>query len=118
MIASGNTTKNRARLADLIDHAEAHATVGEPGLDETLEADLHGNAQIAAEVIPHAHKWHLKNEYIPLEVIRGLADLGVFGLTIPEEFGGMGLFVEDLDVRCDGRIVARLYRRRLARHAA
>jgi (2S)-methylsuccinyl-CoA dehydrogenase len=44
-----------------------------------------------AEVAPHAHEWHLKNQYIPLEVIAQLAALGVFGLTIPEEFGGMGL---------------------------
>jgi (2S)-methylsuccinyl-CoA dehydrogenase len=44
-----------------------------------------------AEVLPHAHEWHLKNEYIPLEVIEGLSALGVFGLTIPQEFGGMGL---------------------------
>ena len=92
VIASGNTAKNRARLADLIDHAEAHATVGEPGLDETLEAIRTEMRKFAeAEVIPNAHKWHLKNEYIPLDVIKGLADLGVFGLTIPEEFGGMGL---------------------------
>jgi (2S)-methylsuccinyl-CoA dehydrogenase len=44
-----------------------------------------------AEVLPHAHEWHLKNEYIPLAVIEGLSALGVFGLTIPEDFGGMGL---------------------------
>ena len=42
-------------------------------------------------VTPHAHEWHLKNEYIPLEVITGLAELGVFGLTIPEEYGGSGM---------------------------
>ena len=78
VIASGNTTKNRARLADLIDHAAGSATVGEPGLDETLEAIRTEMRKFAeAEVIPHAHK--------------GLADLGVFGLTIPEEYGGMGL---------------------------
>ena len=44
-----------------------------------------------SEVMPHAHEWHLKNEYIPMEVVKGLSDLGVFGLTIPEEYGGMGL---------------------------
>ncbi len=32
-----------------------------------------------------------QNQYIPLEVVEGLSDLGVFGLTIPEDFGGMGL---------------------------
>ena len=44
-----------------------------------------------AEVAPHAHEWHLANAYIPLSVIEHMAELGVFGLTIPEEFGGMGL---------------------------
>ena len=44
-----------------------------------------------AEVAPHAHGWHLANAYIPLEVIAKMAELGVFGLTIPEEYGGLGL---------------------------
>ena len=92
LIASGSTVANRARLVDLVDHAEASATVGAPGLDETLEAIREEiRKYAAAEVLPHAHEWHLKNQYIPLEIIQGLADLGVFGLTIPEEFGGMGL---------------------------
>ncbi len=42
-------------------------------------------------VTPFAQEWHAKNEYIPLEVISGLAELGVFGLTIPEEYGGSGM---------------------------
>ena len=50
------------------------------------------------EVVPHAHEWHLKNEYIPLEVISKLAELGVFGLSLPEEFGGMGLGKEAMCV--------------------
>ena len=92
MIATGNTAPNRARLVDLVDHAEASATVGSPGLDETLEAIREEIRKYAeAEVLPHAHEWHLKNAYIPLEIIQGLADLGVFGLTVPEEYGGMGL---------------------------
>ena len=40
---------------------------------------------------PYAHEWHLKDELIPLEVISELSELGVFGLTIPEEYGGLGL---------------------------
>ncbi len=50
------------------------------------------------EVYPHAHEWHLKNEYIPLEVIEKLAELGVFGLALPEEFGGMALGKEAMCV--------------------
>jgi (2S)-methylsuccinyl-CoA dehydrogenase len=92
LIATSNTASNRARLVELVDHAEGSATVGAPGLDETLEAIRDEIRKFsAAEVLPHAHEWHLKNVYIPLEIIQGLADLGVFGLTIPEEFGGMGL---------------------------
>ena len=41
--------------------------------------------------MPHAHGWHLRDALIPLEVIEQLAELGVFGLTIPEDFGGLGL---------------------------
>jgi (2S)-methylsuccinyl-CoA dehydrogenase len=43
------------------------------------------------KVIPYAHKWHLRNAYIPLELIAELAGLGVFSLTLPEEYGGLGL---------------------------
>ena len=52
----------------------------------------------AAEVTPHAHGWHLANAYIPLEVIAKMSELGVFGLTIPEEFGGLGLGKEAMCV--------------------
>ncbi|MBG0810040.1 acyl-CoA dehydrogenase family protein [Methylosinus sp. H3A] len=92
LIASGNTAPNRARLAELIDHNGAAETIGATGLDETLEAIRSEMRKFASDnVTPHAHEWHLKNNYIPLEVISGLAELGVFGLTIPEEYGGSGL---------------------------
>ena len=68
-----------------------------------------------AEVIPHAQDWHRSNSYIPLEVIQGLAEMGVFGLTIPEEHGGLGLGKVAMCVVSE-ELVARLYRRRLARH--
>lgn len=92
LIATGNTPANRARLAALIANADPNGLIGDPGLDTTMEAVRDEMRKFAqAEVLPHAHEWHLKNEYIPLEVIEGLSTLGVFGLTIPEEFGGMGL---------------------------
>ncbi|WP_400770002.1 acyl-CoA dehydrogenase family protein [Methylosinus sporium] len=92
LIASGLTSANRARLAELIDHNGAAETIGATGLDETLEAIRSEMRKFAGDnVTPHAHEWHLKNDYIPLEVISGLAELGVFGLTIPEEYGGSGL---------------------------
>jgi (2S)-methylsuccinyl-CoA dehydrogenase len=45
----------------------------------------------AAEIDPHAQRWHNDDALIPLGVVEGLARLGVFGLTIPEEDGGLGL---------------------------
>ncbi len=92
LIATGNTPENRARLVALIEAQPSAATFGASGLDETMEAIRDEMRKFSlAEVAPHAHEWHLHNEYIPLNVIQGLADLGVFGLTIPEAYGGMGL---------------------------
>jgi (2S)-methylsuccinyl-CoA dehydrogenase len=92
LIRQGLTPANKARLAELIDHHEAAETIGASGLDETLEAIRSEMRKFAQDhVTPHAQEWHAKNEYIPLEVISGLAELGVFGLTIPEEFGGSGM---------------------------
>ncbi len=88
----GNNPDSRAELVRLMEQSGNGDPVGDPGLDETLEAIRTEMRKFSdAEVTPHAHEWHLRNAYIPMEVIRGLGDLGVFGLTVPEEFGGMGL---------------------------
>ncbi|HWP16715.1 MAG TPA: acyl-CoA dehydrogenase family protein [Xanthobacteraceae bacterium] len=98
LIATGNTAGNRERLVALM--REHHgATVGDCGLDETLEAIRDEMRKFAeSEVAPHAHEWHLTNSYIPLDVITHMAELGVFGLTIPENYGGMGLGKESMCV--------------------
>ena len=98
LIASGNTAERRARLVALM--RENHsATVGACGLDETLESIREEMRKFAdSEVIGHAQKWHLTNSYIPIEIIAQMSDLGVFGLTIPEEFGGMALGKESMCV--------------------
>lgn len=44
-----------------------------------------------AEVLPHAHQWHLANALIPDETVASMAALGTFGVSIPEQFGGLGL---------------------------
>ncbi len=40
------------------------------------------------KVRPHAEHVHRENSDIPEEVIEGLAELGGFGLSVPEEYGG------------------------------
>ena len=98
LIATGNTAENRARLIALM--ADHHgATVGDCGLDDVLDAMRDEMRKFAdTEVIAHAQQWHRTNSYIPLEVIGKMAELGVFGLTIPEEFGGLGLGKESMCV--------------------
>jgi (2S)-methylsuccinyl-CoA dehydrogenase len=98
LIATGNTAENRARLIALMaDHSGA--TVGDCGLDDILDTMRDEMRKFAnTEVVPHAQEWHRTNSYIPLEVIGKMADLGVFGLTIPEEFGGLGLGKESMCV--------------------
>ena len=40
---------------------------------------------------PIAQEIHRKDVLIPLDLVAKLSELGVFGLTIPEEYGGLGL---------------------------
>ena len=84
--------RKRARARRALIAAAHEGAIGDPGLDETFEAIRTEMRRFAdAEVVPHAQDWHRANAYIPIEVIAGLAEMGVFGLTIPEEYGGMGL---------------------------
>ncbi|MCB1491922.1 MAG: acyl-CoA/acyl-ACP dehydrogenase, partial [Rhodobiaceae bacterium] len=99
LVDAGNTAENRARLAELIHARAGSATVEDTGLDDMLDAIREEMRKFSdAEVRPHAHEWHLQNAYIPMAVIEKMAELGVFGLTIPEEFGGMGLGKESMCV--------------------
>ncbi len=99
VIADGSQPALRTRLAELMQHAEGQSTIGATGLDETYEQIREEMRKFAeAKVTPFAHEWHLKNEYIPLEIINEMAEMGVFGLTIPEEFGGLGLGKESMCV--------------------
>ncbi|MCX8227704.1 MAG: acyl-CoA dehydrogenase family protein, partial [Sulfitobacter sp.] len=89
---NGNTQAARTRLVDLMQEHSANIMVGRSGLDEELEMIREQFRRYAVEKVePFAHEWHLKDELIPLEVINELAEMGVFGLTIPEEYGGFGL---------------------------
>jgi len=88
----GNTQAARIRLVDLMQERSAEITVGATGLDDELEMIREQFRRYSIEKVePYAHEWHLKDELIPMEIIDDLAEMGVFGLTIPEEYGGFGL---------------------------
>jgi len=98
LIAYGNTAPRRARLAELM-RQHNDATVGATGLEDTLDSIREEMRKFAdGQVVPHAQQWHLHNAYIPLDVIGQMSELGVFSLTIPEDYGGMGLGKESMCV--------------------
>ena len=100
-LIQGVTPDMRARAATLIQAAQAAAAAnfGDPGLDETYEEIRNEMRRFSeAEVVPYAQEWHLKDEYIPLELVNKMAELGVFSLTLPEAYGGLGLGKEAMCV--------------------
>jgi len=86
---AGNGNAVRMRIAELAEHGD----FGRLGLgDETLDMIRDQFRRFAEEkVLPDAHGWHVRDELIPMTVVDEMSRLGVFGLTIPEENGGLGM---------------------------
>ncbi len=88
-IAKGNQPETRQAL---VDYLREGRTIAETAFDEELDFIREQFRRFATkEILPHAHAWHLADDLIPDPVVAALADLGVFGISIPGEFGGMGL---------------------------
>jgi (2S)-methylsuccinyl-CoA dehydrogenase len=97
-LASAGNVERRARLVELM-RAHHDATVGDCGLEETLVTIRDEMRKFAdSEVMPHSQGWHRTNSYIPLDVLTQMSELGVFGLTISEDYGGLGLGKESMCV--------------------
>ncbi len=91
-VTLGITQSEKTRLAELLREARGRATFENTGLDADFELIRDQFRKFAeAEVVPYAHGWHLRDELIPIEIIEHMGALGVFGLTIPEQYGGSGL---------------------------
>lgn len=73
-------------------HAREHGG-GDLGLGDATLNEV--RAQFArfvdAEVIPIAQDVHRRDVLIPMSIVEHMSELGVFGLTIPEEYGGLGM---------------------------
>lgn len=86
------TQDEKTRLAALLHEAQGRATFENANLDEDLELIRAQFRKFADDrIVPYAHEWHCKDEFIPLSIVEEMGALGVFGLTIPEEYGGSGL---------------------------
>ncbi len=88
LMRHGNSAAVRQRLAELV----ADGEFGEAALgDDSLVMIREQFHRFADSYRDDAHRWHREDTLIPIEVIEELAGLGIFGLTVPEEHGGLGL---------------------------
>lgn len=89
LLADGSTPETRAALAVLLaDGVRPNEALGDETLDLTR---TQFRAFTAQQITPYAHQWHLADALIPDTVIADMADMGVFGICIPEQYGGLGL---------------------------
>jgi (2S)-methylsuccinyl-CoA dehydrogenase len=92
LIRRGGTQAVKTAIAQALADARGHAIIENAGLDETYDMVRDQFFAFARDkVAPFAHDWHLQDELIPLSLLNELGELGVFGMTVPEEFGGLGM---------------------------
>jgi (2S)-methylsuccinyl-CoA dehydrogenase len=91
-LIGGSGAAAKARAGEHIRDALGRATVEKTGLDSDMAMVREQFRRFAEDkVVPFAHGWHMRDELIPIELIGELAEMGVFGLTIPEAHGGLGM---------------------------
>ena len=85
----GNTVRSRHALMEQV---RAGASINESLTDADLDIVRDQFRRFSTErIAPHAHQWHLADELIPDRVIAEMAALGVFGICISPDYGGLGL---------------------------
>ncbi len=78
-------------LITLLKDSSKDGSVGNLGLDNELKIIREQFRRFTIErVDPYAQSWHLEDKLLPISLIEDMANLGVFGLTIPEQYGGSG----------------------------
>ena len=81
--------ETRAALVDRLRAGERPSeALGDDALDMVRDQF---RAFTANRITPHAHDWHLADALIPDRTVAQMAELGVFGVCIAEEHGGLGL---------------------------
>jgi (2S)-methylsuccinyl-CoA dehydrogenase len=92
LVAGGGTQNVKTEICSRLIEAQGRPTLERSGLDpifDTIRDQFFDFSR--AEVAPHAHRWHLADDLIPISLVDRLAALGVFGMTIPETHGGLGM---------------------------
>ena len=89
LVAHGALPETRQAL---VDHLRQGNDIAETAFDEDLDVIREQFRRFATkEIMPHAHAWHLADALIPDALVAALAELGVFGVSVPTNYGGMGL---------------------------
>ncbi|WP_336962660.1 acyl-CoA dehydrogenase family protein [Sphingobium aquiterrae] len=92
LIRSGGSQAVKTAIAGHLADARGRPMLENAGLDEMFDMIRDQFFAFSQEKIaPFAHEWHLKDELIPLPLVEELGEMGVFGMTIPEQFGGLGM---------------------------
>ena len=88
-LRNGNTAQTRRAL---VEHLAGGGAIDEGLGDETLDMVRGQFRRFTSErIAPVAHQLHLDDRLIPDAVVAQMGELGVFGVCIAEEFGGLGL---------------------------
>ena len=91
-VAASESGKLHERIAGAMAEGGTEALFDRDDLGEDTAIIRDQFRRFARErVAPVAHQWHLSDSLIPSEVLKELSALGVFGVTVPTEFGGSGL---------------------------
>ena len=89
IIDIGLSDKIKTVIVDSLDK-DIHPSLGLN--DETLDMIQDQFKKFTEEeILPYANEWHLKDALIPDEVLKKMAELGVFSIAIPENYGGLGM---------------------------
>jgi (2S)-methylsuccinyl-CoA dehydrogenase len=91
LIATSSDPMAKTALIERM-RAESQPTECLPdGLDDELHMIRAEFSRYSRDrIAPYASRWHEEDSLIPLETIAELGSLGVFGLSVPEEYGGAG----------------------------
>jgi (2S)-methylsuccinyl-CoA dehydrogenase len=88
----GGTQAVKTAVAGYLVQGRGQATLENTGLGETFDLVREQFFAFSRDkVAPFAHQWHLADELIPMPLVQELGELGVFGITIPEDSGGLGM---------------------------
>ena len=92
LICLGDTISVRQNIAIVLSERIGTRSFGNLSLDDTHTIIRDQFSRFSDErVAPEAQAWHIADDLIPIEIIEEMSGLGVFGLTLPEEDGGLGL---------------------------